>query len=123
MYYKIATGIETAVWRNIVLGLYREGWRVLEKYQSYDAGVDFDFIILEKDKVEILLGWDFIDDGEIKAQEETFKYLEEKFNICFEYGQPKCLTIKIIALTRLSTLPRRFARSTQVFFKDQFGVK
>ena len=54
----IATNIKTAQWNRVVQQLVNDDWIPIFKYDNFDAGIDSDFIILEKGDEEILLGWD-----------------------------------------------------------------
>ncbi|WP_422354107.1 hypothetical protein [Roseivirga pacifica] len=119
---KTAIGVETSVWKNLVINLYRSGWVVKEKYVNVDAGVDFDFLILKKKGKSIWFGWDYIDEGEIKTDEYTFALIQEKFDLKLKFGAPSNLVPKIIFLTRLFTLPGRFSSNPKKFFKEQFGL-
>lgn len=119
---KTAIGIETSVWKNLIINLYQSGWKVKEKYVNVDAGVDFDFLILKKNGRSIWFGWDYIEEGEIKTDEHTFAFLEESFGFRPKFDTPYNLVPKIIFLTRLFTLPGRLSSRPKKFFKEQFGL-
>ena len=50
---KIAINIKTEEWNRIIKGLIREEWKVEMKYDEFDAGIDFDFLVLKKEKNKI----------------------------------------------------------------------
>lgn len=122
MPFKIATGIDTLLWKKVVVELYQEGWKVIEKYENFDAGVDFDFILLRRSGMSAYFGWDYIHEGEIKAKTETLNYLSSKFKINFQYEEPKSLTAGVIRLTRLRTYFKRWSNSPEKFFREQFNI-
>ncbi|NEM96340.1 hypothetical protein [Pontibacter burrus] len=96
----IAIGIETELWSRIIRMLRNEGWKVLYKYDNFDAGIDFDFIILKKDSEEILFAWDNWFEGEIKCREDQMKHIEQHLGITFKLGEPENLKPEIIELYR-----------------------
>ena len=94
----IATDIKTDNWNLCIKELTTDGWEMTFKYDEFDAGIDFDFIRLEKRNEKILLGWDNWVEGEIKAQEKHFDYLTGKTGIEFNFGKPVNLKASIIAM-------------------------
>ncbi|HUM51688.1 MAG TPA: hypothetical protein PK431_07715 [Chitinophagales bacterium] len=98
---KIATGILTEDWNRIIEELMNDGWKVISKYEGFDAGIDFDFLILKFKKKKIMLAWDNWTEGKIKCNDDIMDELSIKFGITFTYGKPENLTPFIIALTRL----------------------
>ncbi|WP_276498354.1 hypothetical protein [Pontibacter litorisediminis] len=96
----IAVNIEMNLWNTIIKFLREENWKVLYKYDGFDAGIDFDFLILEKNNEEILFGWDNWFEGEIKCEEARLKYIEQHLTISFKLGEPENLKPEIIELYR-----------------------
>jgi hypothetical protein len=70
------------------------------KYENFDSGVDFDFIILEKKREEILLSWDNWFEGELQCSEHSMNLIENLVNEQFVKGKPKNLKPEIIRLYR-----------------------
>jgi hypothetical protein len=101
---KIATNIQTSLWSNMIKTLVTEGWIMTNKYQNFDEGIDFDFLILNKDNNHIMFGWDNYTEGEIKCTNELMDMLSAKFNLTFQYGEPQNLKPSIIALMKVKNL-------------------
>lgn len=120
---KIAINIETSKWRNIVHHLYANGWQVIEKYIGYDASIDVDFIVLRKNKETIYCGWDNLDQGEIRCSESQFLILTKLTGIAFEYGEPKTLNFKNLAIIRLLSYPSRLSFNKDKLMEDFFYYK
>lgn len=108
----IATAIPTDDWNRIISGLMADGWRVISKYDEFDAGIDFDFVILRKDNEKILLGWDNWVEGEIKCSETRMTALSTKFGIAFSFGEPVNLMPSVIRHTVKQNLRTRWAKQT-----------
>jgi|GEM_PF-2055733 len=93
----IATSVKTDDFYRIVSSLVsKEGWKVLLKYEGGDAGLDFDFQILKKGNKKITVGWELLDEGEIKCSEDLMNELSEKFNIKFSHKKPSVLKFPYI---------------------------
>jgi len=111
---KVAINIKTEDWNKIINGLVNDGWKVISKYYGFDAGIDFDFLILSKDSQQITFGWDNWLEGEIKCSDKLFADLSKKFGIDFVYGNPNSLKPAVIALTRSQNF---FHRIGKIFSK------
>ncbi|MCU0398333.1 MAG: hypothetical protein MUC73_09540 [Cyclobacteriaceae bacterium] len=96
----IAINIETGLWNRIIEHFVGKGWAVTYKYDNYDAGIDSDFVILEKEGEEILFGWDNWFEGEIQCNPNLLNELEEIMNIKFQHGEPTNLKPGVIELHR-----------------------
>lgn len=107
---KIATGIPTEDWNRILSGLRADGWRIVSRYDEFDAGIDFDFVILKKDREKIILGWDNWVEGEIKCSEARMAALCAKFGIRFSFGEPVNLKPSAIRLTVMQNWRRRWMK-------------
>ena len=94
----IAIGIKTKNWNLCIETLLNSGWETTYKYDQFDAGIDFDFIRLEKDNEKILLGWDNWFEGEIKAEQKHLDFLTLKTGIEFINGKPENLKPTVIAM-------------------------
>ncbi len=79
-----AIDIDTAVWNKIIAGLVAEGWKTIYKYDGFDAGIDFDYITLEKDGEQISFGWDNWSEGEITCSPERMEKIEHATGIKFK---------------------------------------
>jgi hypothetical protein len=101
---KVAINIKTEDWNNIITNLLNENWKVKSKYDGFDAGIDFDFLIMTKDFKYILFGWDNFAEGEIKCSQKLFEYLSKKNQIDFVFGEPENLKLRIILLTIFENL-------------------
>ena len=107
---KIATEIKTEEWNRVIKGLIDEGWEIKMKYDEFDAGIDFDFLILKKDKNKIEFGWDNWVEGEIKCSDELMDMIQEKFTIKFNFGEPINLKKSVIRLTKFQIRLNRLRR-------------
>lgn len=96
----IATSIETNLWNFIIESLLKDGWSITYKYDNFDAGIDADFLMLEKETEEILFGWDNWFEGEIKCSEDRMKEIEKLINIEFVKGESINLKSEVIELHR-----------------------
>jgi len=97
---KIATDIKTDDWNRIIQGLIEEKWKVVKKYDAFDAGIDFDFIELAKNGEKIQFGWSNWEEGEIKCSVELIETLQKKFSISFKFGKPMNLKPSVVRLTK-----------------------
>jgi hypothetical protein len=92
--------IPTDSWNKIIKLLLNEQWVITYRYDNFDAGIDFDFLILEKEKEEILFGWDNWFEGEVQCNKGRFLYIEQLANNKFTTGEPQILKTEIIQLNR-----------------------
>lgn len=107
----IATGIKTESWNQCIDELLNSGWKKTYKYDHFDAGIDFDFIRLEKDNEKILLGWDNWFEGEIKAEQKHLDFLIQRTGIELRFGEPENLKKTVIAMydrPNIRTIKRLF---------------
>jgi len=111
---KVAINIKTEEWNRIICGLTNENWKVKSKYDGFDAGIDFDFLILTKGFKQITFGWDNWFEGEIKCTDKLFENLSEKFGVDFVYGKPNSLKSSVIILTKYQNF---LDRVIKVFFE------
>ncbi|MGD1847904.1 MAG: hypothetical protein ACFB10_21120 [Salibacteraceae bacterium] len=95
-----ATDITTDVWVQVIKKLVAEAWKVTYKYDNFDAGIDYDFVILEKDGEEILFGWDNWFEGEVQSSEPKMIEIEQMMNQSFKRGESQNLTPGLITLHR-----------------------
>ena len=95
-----AINIETGLWKSIIRLLMKDGWAMTYRYDNIDAGIDFDFVILEKEKEEILLGWDNWLEGEIQCAENRLNEIEQLIGVPLTKGDPVNLKPSIIELQR-----------------------
>lgn len=116
---KVAINIKTEDWNRIITGLVNDDWKMKSKYDGFDAGIDFDFLILTKGFKKITFGWDNWLEGEIKCSDKLFDELTKKFAIEFTYGEPNSLKPSVIALTR----SQNFFLGIGKFLFDIFGKK
>ena len=96
----VATNIKTDLWNRVIELLINGGWTVTYKYDGFDAGIDSDFVILEKGNEEILFGWDNWFEGEIKCTADRMKVIEAMVNTQFDKGDPVNLKPDVIELHR-----------------------
>ena len=92
----IAINIKTDIWNKVIELLTKDNWKVTYKYDGFDAGIDSDFVILEKDNEEILFGWDNWFEGEIKCAEDRMKEIEKLIGEKFQKGEPINLKPEVI---------------------------
>ncbi len=96
---KVATGIETNKWNEIIAGLKRQGWISKNEYDLFDKGIDFDFMELTDGQDKILFAWDNWFEGELKTTEGLIEKIETMFDIKFQFGKPEHLTPSLIEKT------------------------
>jgi hypothetical protein len=109
---KIATNIKTEDWNRIISGLKTESWTVDSKYNEFDAGIDFDFLVLKKNNEEIIFGWDNWVEGEIKCSDRLMNELSTKFKMDFTFGQPTNLKQSVIWLTKIQNWKNKIRTRT-----------
>ena len=107
---KIAINIKTEEWNRIIKGLIREEWKVEMKYDEFDAGIDFDFLVLKKEKNKIEFGWDNWVEGEIKCSDDLMEMIQYKFKISLNFGEPVNLKPNVIRVTKFQIWLNRFRR-------------
>jgi hypothetical protein len=64
---KTAINVSTDKWNEIIIELRLKGWVVSSKCYGFDAGIDFDFLILRMGLKKIIFGWSNFDEGELKC--------------------------------------------------------
>ncbi|MDO1511405.1 hypothetical protein Q2T41_01840 [Maribacter confluentis] len=106
---KTAVNIYYKLWRKYIHELYQKDWKVVEKYCAYDASIDFDFIILRKNRITIKFGWELWNNGEIKTNSKGFEILNSIHDNQFEFGKPKVLNFKTMLITRPVTIFTRLS--------------
>ncbi|MCX2743324.1 hypothetical protein OO013_05575 [Mangrovivirga sp. M17] len=112
---RTAINIKTDIWNDIISGLKTRGWKVIAKYNGFDAGIDDDYLVLRKGTNKITFGWTNWFEGEIQCNDELFEYLETEFNLNFEYGKPTSLKPSVIMTYRIQSLPTFFERIINFF--------
>lgn len=88
--------IKTASWNNIIALLTANDWTTVYRYNGFDAGIDSDLVILEKDNEIVLLGWDNWMEGEIRCAESRMKEIEKLIGETFERGEPTNLKPEVV---------------------------
>lgn len=89
MTIKIATNIETTVWKKIIETLITKNWKITDEYpELYDKSVDNDFYRLEKNGEVIEFGWTNWLDGEIKAKQIIIEDLKKDFDFELRFDKP-----------------------------------
>lgn len=111
-----ATNIETDLWNKLIKYHIDNGWNLTYKYDNFDAGIDFDFIIIENKGEEILFGWDNWFEGELQCSKQRMKQIEELFNQKFKKGDPENLKPDVIDLNRKWKLEDRWNAKNQPTF-------
>jgi hypothetical protein len=77
----VASDVETDLWHRIIDTLIAEGWVVIEKYDNFDVGIDYDRVVLGKDGERIEFTWDNWTEGEIKCASGRLKEIESSHKI------------------------------------------
>lgn len=93
-----AININTDTWNRILQLLIDDHWEVAYKYDEFDAGIDFDLVLLEKDGEQILFGWDNWVEGEIKCSAARIKAISELANVSLSVGEPVNLKPSLISI-------------------------
>lgn len=92
------TNIETSLWNKTIDLLKYDHWVETYRYDGFDAGIDFDFVVLEKDGEEVLFGWDNWVEGEIQCSELQMKIIESLLVKSLKKGKPVNLKLEVIKL-------------------------
>jgi hypothetical protein len=92
-----SVNIKTEIWNDAV-ALMDQQWVVTYKYDLFDAGIDFDLIVFEKDGEFILFGWDNWMEGEIQAEEIRMKEIEQQLKTNFKRGEPLNLKESVVSI-------------------------
>lgn len=90
--------IKTELWNDIIEMLMNDQWSVIYKYDAFDAGIDFDLIVLEKQGEQILFGWDNWLEGEMQCSKTRLKEIESIMKLDLKVGQPNSLKQEVISL-------------------------
>lgn len=90
--------IETSLWNRIIGLLKSDGWVQTYKYDGFDAGIDYNFAVLERDGEEVLFSWDNWVEGEIQCSEQRLKTIESLVGKTFKKGEPINLRQAVIKL-------------------------
>jgi hypothetical protein len=93
-----AIDIKTELWNTIIETLINDDWKVIYKYDAFDAGIDFDLIILEKNNEKILFGWDNWLEGEMQCSKIRLKEIEICMKMEFKAGQANTLKPEVVNL-------------------------
>jgi len=115
-----ATDIETELWNRLIAQHINDGWKLTYKYDNFDAGIDFDFIILENKGEEILFGWDNWFEGEFQCSEQRMIQIEKSFNQKFLKGTPENLKPEVIILHRKWKSELKWTTKNQPTFLKKF---
>jgi len=83
-----ACDVETHLWHRIIDALVADGWTVIEKYDNFDMGIDYDRVVLAKDGEQIEFTWDNWTEGEIKCSSARLKEIEASYNIALRVSGP-----------------------------------
>lgn len=102
-----AINIETNLWNRIINLLKFSNWVETYRYDEFDAGIDFDFAVLEKDGEEVIFGWDNWVEGEIQCSEPRMKTIEYLVGEVFKKGEPVNLKLEVIKLYKPSTIGKK----------------
>lgn len=90
--------IETKQWNTILDYCIKNGWNIEYKYDQFDAGIDYDLIVLKKGKTILMFGWDNWIEGEIQGPEELIRNLTSELSITLKEGLPTNLKPSVVKL-------------------------
>jgi hypothetical protein len=90
--------INTETWNDAIRSMVSEGWTVSYKYDLFDAGIDYDLVVVEKAGEYVLFGWDNWVEGEIQAEEIRMTEIERRLKKNFERGEPLNLKENVVSL-------------------------
>ncbi len=93
-----AINIKTENWNSIIESLRKEKWKYDYKYNGFDAGIDFDLIVLKKGEEKIIFGWNNWFEGELQCSKERMKEFEGLMNCRFEIGEPESLVPLVLKM-------------------------
>ena len=81
---QIASDIKTKIWNTIIADLQQSGWKITNKYNGFDAGIDYDALTLDKDDWKIDFVWDNWNEGEIICSDEISLLLQNNYSLIFK---------------------------------------
>jgi hypothetical protein len=93
-----SVNIKTEIWNDAIKLLVDKQWIVVYKYDLFDAGIDYDLIVLENEGEHILFGWDNWMEGEIQAEEIRMKEIEQQLKTNFQRGVPVNLKESVVSI-------------------------
>lgn len=94
---KIATGIKTELWYNMLESLRKKGWKLVREYNQFDKGIDFDMYELKLKDERIYFVWDNWFEGEIRCGEARMIQLQAEFQTDFNFDTPEHLSEENLA--------------------------
>ncbi|MCW8929100.1 MAG: hypothetical protein OQL19_02550 [Gammaproteobacteria bacterium] len=94
----VVINVETELWNQIISYCIKNDWHIKYKYDLFDAGIDYDLIVLSKDDEKLMFGWDNWFEGEIEASEEIISEFEEVFAKKLTPGEASSLKPSVIKL-------------------------
>jgi hypothetical protein len=93
-----AIDIQTEKWNGVLEYFILQRWKVAYKYDAFDAGIDFDLIVLTKNNEFILFGWNNWFEGEIQCSELRMKEIEQFVGHEFTKGEPENLKDSVVSI-------------------------
>ena len=92
--------VDTSVWNQIISHLIKINWEIVYKYDAFDAGIDYDLIILKnkESSKELVLGWSNNEEGEITFEEENQGLIENLIEYKFELGSALNTKKSVVAI-------------------------
>jgi hypothetical protein len=90
--------IPTDEWAKIVFWLRTNGWSIRYKYNEFDAGIDYDLIVFERDGSEIRLGWTNWEEGEIQCDSSFINAITTINGHGYKTGLPSSLRLGVVSI-------------------------
>jgi len=90
--------IPTQTWNALLDRLKKHNWKVKYRYDGFDAGIDFDLIILRKKSDILFMGWTNWFEGEVQAEAACLKEVEQIIGQVFPRGKAEALKPEVLAL-------------------------
>ena len=92
--------IPTETWNQLMDKLLKQGWKAVYRYDAFDAGIDFDLVVLKKGEARLYMGWTNWFEGEIQGEEESLCKVESVASQKLRRGSPEALKPEVIDLYR-----------------------
>jgi len=73
--------IPTLLFRRIVSDLRAEQWKIISRYDGFEAGIDYDFVVLEKHNTRLKFQWALYRDGSVQGPDTLLQELREKYGL------------------------------------------
>ena len=75
------SSISTPVFEKMLSDLRAEQWKIISRYDGFDAGIDYDLVVLEKGNVTLKFKWVLYLDGSVEGPDALLQELRERYSL------------------------------------------